>query len=99
VLGIALDVSTSWCLTSSIPFVERTQNELVKACGIVHCVTKGVLVGRQVACFEDIQYWHIELFHYFDLLVIKVLYPRVTAIGQSLDAAFIGFASLHIYFV
>jgi hypothetical protein len=66
------------------PFVERTQNEVVEACGIVYCVTKGMLVRRQVACLEDIQYWHIKLFYYFDLLVIKVLYPRVTAIGHQL---------------
>jgi hypothetical protein len=79
VFNIALGVSISWCLTSSIhlppPFVKRTQNEIVEVCGVVHCVISEMLVRRQIACLVDVQYWHIELFHYFHLPVVKVLYP------------------------
>lgn len=77
-------------------FVERILNEFVEWSLVVNCILAAVLIGRQVACLEDIQYGYIQLIHDFHLLLVEILYPGITAIRQSLDAACIHLTFLYI---
>jgi hypothetical protein len=49
-------------------------------------IADGVLITGQVGCLEDIQDWHIELFHDFHLLVVEVLYTGICGIAQFRNA-------------
>jgi hypothetical protein len=52
-----------------------------------------VLITGQVGCLEDIQNWHIELFHDFRLLFVEVLYTGISGIARFQKADFISLAS------
>jgi hypothetical protein len=62
----------------------------------VGAIPRRVLVAGQVGCLEDIQNWHIELFHDFHLLFVEILHTGATGIAQMRKAAAICNAFLTI---